>query len=428
LTSVDVFDRGASVGAGLRVVRELASSLDAAGVTYCHWKGNARLREAVLGSRDLDVLVDREASLELTRILAATGFKRFAQVPLAACPAIEDYLALDQDTGRLVHLHLHYRLTVGDNSLNGYRLPWEALVLSTRQFDAETAIWVADPHVELVLLLVRAALRLRAKDYLTEWLGRPRFGAQARAELRWLAARTDPDRLAALSEGLVGKEGSRLVLEMVSREPSCHRLGALRRRASPPLGTYRSYSPLSGAVRSRVRAGFGLGVAVNRKWLRSMVLPARILPNSGLVIAFLGDDERACKTAVNQIASWLTWKLDVIVLDRWGEMRQVGSRGRKAFRARSRGMIVLCHGVPEPQGHGPPAQPILLSPDLIIRLSHAPGADATRQTGQVEVARSRGGDPRTSGWPGTSQTVDIDPDDFPDRALLEIKRALWQQV
>jgi hypothetical protein len=69
------------------------------------------------------------------RILADTGFRRFMAPPLQAYPAVEDYLGFDHATGRLVHLHLHYQLTLGQRHLKGYRLPWESQLLGTRHFD-----------------------------------------------------------------------------------------------------------------------------------------------------------------------------------------------------------------------------------------------------------------------------------------------------
>ena len=261
----------------LRIVRELTSALHAARLSYCHWKGNARLQEAVLGLRDLDVLVDRDGALALSGILATVGFKRFASSPWEAVPALEDYLALDADTGRLVHLHLHYRLTVGERFLNGYRLPWEAVVLSTRQFDATTAMYVADPHMELLLLIARQAIRLGPIDRIAGWLGRPCVSALTGSDLRSLAARTDPHRLARLSEGLLGKEATRLLLDIVSGEPSYRRLRALKRRALPPLSAYRTYTPAGAVVRQGMRFLVGLALALNRRMLRSLVIPGRTL-------------------------------------------------------------------------------------------------------------------------------------------------------
>jgi len=375
----------------LRIVRELTSALHAARLSYCHWKGNARLQEAVLGLRDLDVLVDRDGALALSGILATVGFKRFASSPWEAVPALEDYLALDADTGRLVHLHLHYRLTVGERFLNGYRLPWEAVVLSTRQFDATTAMYVADPHMELLLLIARQAIRLGPIDRIAGWLGRPCVSALTGSDLRSLAARTDPHRLARLSEGLLGKEATRLLLDIVSGEPSYRRLRALKRRALPPLSAYRTYTPAGAVVRQGMRFLVGLALALNRRILRSLVIPGRTLSSGGLVIVFEGEDENERATFVDRIAAWLTWKLDVLVLH--GRPRNGRATRRKAFRARSRGMIVLYDGFPERQ-----------SPDT----GNAP-------------ERARDADP-------PDLVINIDPDHSPEQALLVAQRALWQEV
>ena len=375
----------------LRIVRELTSALHAARISYCHWKGNARLQEAVLGLRDLDVLVDRDGALALSGILATVGFKRFASSPWEAVPALEDYLALDADTGRLVHLHLHYRLTVGERFLNGYRLPWEAVVLSTRQFDATTAMYVADPHMELLLLIARQAIRLGPIDRIAGWLGRPCVSALTRSDLRSLAARADPHRLAGLSEGLLGKEATRLLLDIVSGEPSYRRLRALKRRALPPLSAYRTYTPAGAVVRQGMRFLVGLALALNRRILRSLVFPGRTLSSGGLVIVFEGEDENERATLVDRIAAWLTRKLDVLVLH--GRPRNGRATRRKAFRARGRGMIVLYDGFPERQ-----------SPDT----GNAP-------------ERARDADP-------PDLVINIDADHSPEQALLVAQRALWQEV
>ena len=375
----------------LRIVRELTSALHAARLSYCHWKGNARLQEAVLGLRDLDVLVDRDGALALSGILATVGFKRFASSPWEAVPALEDYLALDADTGRLVHLHLHYRLTVGERFLNGYRLPWEAVVLSTRQFDATTAMYVADPHMELLLLIALQAIRLGPIDRIAGWLGRPCVSALTGSDLRSLAARTDPHRLARLSEGLLGKEATRLLLDIVSGEPSYRRLRALKRRALPPLSAYRTYTPAGAVVRQGMRFLVGLALALNRRMLRSLVIPGRTLSSGGLVIVFEGEDENERATLVDRIAAWLTWKLDVLVLH--GRPRNGRATRRKAFRARSRGLIVLYDGFPERQ-----------SPDTGNAPERARDADAP------------------------DLVINIDPDHSPEQALLVAQRALWQEV
>jgi hypothetical protein len=201
------------------------------------------------------------------------------------------------------------------------------------------------------------------------------MGPTARSDLRWLASRADPQQLADLSEGLLGKEATRLLLGIVNGEPSYRLLRALKRRATPPLSAYRTYTPVGAVVRRSIRLVIGVAVTLNRRILRSLVIPGRTLPGGGLVIVFEGDDENARATLVQRIAAWLTWKLDVLVL------RGGGAQRRKAFRARSRGMIVLYDGSPE--------DPELA--DLVINVRR-------------------------------------DADQSPEQLLRMIQRAVWQEV
>ena len=145
----------------LAVLRALFERLHEADIRYCHWKSNEHLRASFTGATDVDVLFDRRAIVPLTRILGETNFKRFVVKPGRGYPGIEDYVGFDAATGTLTHLHVHYQLTLGEKFLKGHRLPWEELYLATRVWDEEFGLYVADPHVELVALLVRAVMKLR---------------------------------------------------------------------------------------------------------------------------------------------------------------------------------------------------------------------------------------------------------------------------
>jgi hypothetical protein len=185
---------------GIRVVHRLLQRLHEEKIAYCHWKSNEHLVAAIEGFTDLDVLIDRRRCLELQRILADIGFRRFQATPSSAYPAIEDYLGFDDETGRLVHLHLHYQLTLGQPHLKGYRLPWEHHVLEGRRFDEDCGIYVADPVMELVLLLVRSALKRRLRSALiTPFRQAQRETSDFSREFEWLLERTDVEAVVALA-------------------------------------------------------------------------------------------------------------------------------------------------------------------------------------------------------------------------------------
>lgn len=291
----------------LPLLADFFQRLHDAEVPYCHWKSNEHLEAGLRGATDLDVLVDPQMALPLARVLSETGFKRFSAVADAAYPGVDDYLALDRPTGKLVHLHLHYQLTVGERFLKGYRLPWEHVLLSTRHLDGATGVFVADPHVELLLLIVRTALKIRHRDRL-----RPRPGLRRGAlrEFQWLCARIDPICMRGLATDLVGADAAARLGEMLRRPPTVRCLVAFRRSVRPRLAHYRTHGAPA-ALRLRWSREWR---AWRRRALRRMgwLAPARrVLPRGGRVIALVGSDGSGKSTLLRAVTQWLAWKLDV---------------------------------------------------------------------------------------------------------------------
>ncbi len=284
----------------LAEISELFRLLHEAGVEYCHWKSNEHLGASLVGDTDLDVLVSRNDVQTLGRILGGTGFKRCLTAGSRKYPAIESYLGLDDQTGRLVHLHVHYQLTLGERNLKGYRVPWEHLLLSRRVYSRPEGLYVADPYLELLLLVVRAALKQRARDLVLAVVGRSRITPGVLREFRWLSERVDRQELAGLAVDLVGERAARLLDGMVAANaPSPHGLARFREALVPPAHEYRSYRRLA---------------ATWRRWLRELQLvraPRLRLPQGGLVIALLGPDGSGKSTLTRELTRWLSRNLDV---------------------------------------------------------------------------------------------------------------------
>lgn len=307
-------ERGTEITVGLEVVNRLIRKLHEEDIVYCHWKSNEHLREGMLGITDLDILVERNACLSLARVLSETGFKRFAARPWRAYPAIEDYLSVDRTTGKLVHLHLHYQLTVGEKHLKGYRLPWEDMILSNRQFNHKEKIYVADSNVEMILLLVRAALKLRTRDRVFAWLGRPYFRGTMLKEFRWLKERTQMEIAVETAKGVLGKQAAGLVRSMITAQPSLRLLHAFRKSADRHLSLYRTYGKAEGILRRWLRELYWLLGAVNKRYLHAPVPFSRLAINGGLVVALVGPDGSGKSTLTKELYSWLSWKVDVLTI------------------------------------------------------------------------------------------------------------------
>jgi hypothetical protein len=298
----------------LRAVTDLLDRLHGADIRYCHWKSNEHLRATMTGITDIDILVDRSASQDLARVLADTTFKQFDGIPRRSYPAIESYLGLDAESGRLLHLHVHYRLTLGERYLKGYRLPWEDLLLTTRIWDDVNRIYVAEPHLELTLLAIRAALKLRLRDALLAALGRADVGRGVLREFRWLAERTGRrgDELRAIAGPLLGARAAELLAAMVADpQPTVRQLLAFRRAVTPPLATYRTYGALS-AWRRRWARQWGGQLAKLGRRLGLLVPTRRLVRRGGVLVAFVGPDGSGKSTVTTEITRWLSTEVDAI--------------------------------------------------------------------------------------------------------------------
>lgn len=396
---------------GLPIVRKLLDRLHQTGIEYCHWKSNQHVLEGMFGETDLDMLVAKDRLIEMTEALCQTGYKRFRAVASSGYPAVEDYLAMDQSTGKLVHVHLYYRLIVGEPHLKGYRLPWEPLVLSSRVFLPQHGIFTSCPELEMILLIVRAALKFRMRDRTMLLVGRPYPPSNMVREYLWLKERIDGNRLHEYAVQLVGEKPA-ASLNDILREGSLTFKGMVnfRKTAMLLLRNYKSYGAFHRIVyRWKREANWALGV-INKRYLHLPISFRRTPSGGGVVVALLGCDGSGKSTQIKDIVKWLSWKLDVLPIYfgsgdgsssilRWpfkftvhilrgrgliGRLSTQASKGSRIWvrdegswfkrmgrllwavflvlekkkkmrtltRARNRGMVVVCDRYPQNQVHG----------------------------------------------------------------------------
>jgi hypothetical protein len=104
----------------LSAIARLLDALQENNILYCHWKSNEHLAASMAGDTDLDVLFDEKQKEEIESLLNTLGFKRFDAIRQKQYKDIVDFLCLDAQSGKIIHLHTHYRLTMGEPYLKGY--------------------------------------------------------------------------------------------------------------------------------------------------------------------------------------------------------------------------------------------------------------------------------------------------------------------
>lgn len=296
----------------LAIARKLFSELEDRRVRYCHWKSNQHLDAALMGRTDIDILVAHEDATLFTSIITTLGFKRFVSPPWKTYPGIEDYLGFDEHSGALFHLHVHYALMLGRQYVKAHHIPWEKLILDTAVTHDDAPVKVCDPHLELILLWIRSALKLRLRDFLKAVKNGRELDQSVRLEFRYLEEKVSPDRIRALLADLLGPQAPSRLWPIMAGKDNADMLSLLRFR----LGMrgvpdqWRIYSALGTVARAYgkflQKTAYRLGASV----LGLPVAMSKRAAHGGALVAFIGPDGSGKSTVASHLEDWLSWKID----------------------------------------------------------------------------------------------------------------------
>jgi len=183
-------DRSAAVSevaGALELIVELVDVLDRSGVVYCHWKSNEAIARSASGENDLDLLVARDDAVRFETILHEMGFRLARPTPDRQVPGVLDYYGLDEGSDRLVHVHAHYRLVLGDDMTKNFRLPIERAYLESRE--RRGIFPVPSAEFEYVVFILRMVVKHCSWD--AQLSRRGRLSLSERRELVDLEERLD---------------------------------------------------------------------------------------------------------------------------------------------------------------------------------------------------------------------------------------------
>jgi thymidylate kinase len=311
LDSPDIISpRGAEIQK-LPVLQSAVAEFHRHAISYCYWKASRRIRSILAGEGDLDLLVAREDQHRAQMVLLAQGFKLFPTVAHRDHPSIVSFLGHDEASGRLVHIHLHFRLIVGERLLRNYHLPWENIVLERAFLHPAVQVRMLDPTVEALLLAVRGCLELRRSDIvaLRRWRETKRKFALDRADV---AARADRDALRNLAQALLNAELGTMAVEVIYGTTALEQLGYFKRCMTRKLSAFRTYNPLEARLRSSWRTLLWIAGNINRHLLHLPRPWSRRTPGGGCTIAIVGVDGSGKTTVVEAIRAWLGGEVDVM--------------------------------------------------------------------------------------------------------------------
>jgi len=282
----------------LELVRALCQELDNAKVAYCHWKSNAMLDRSASGKNDLDLLIARSDAHRFVSILHQLGFKGADAVPHRRYPGVQHYCGYDAKSDRIVDVHAHFQLVLGNDLLKNYHLPLERAYLDSAVRDGSFKV----PAVELefIVFAIRMMLK-RPACRLRRWR---QLSASEKQELDYLKSRTHTDNVHKMLRQHLPCIDSKLFtdcLRCIEEESSGierMRTGRQLRRALRSDTRYPWF--VAFALRTihwltpRLRAKLG------GSWSR------RQLKSGGTLIAIVGGDGAGKSTMVHGLYEWLS--------------------------------------------------------------------------------------------------------------------------
>ena len=288
---------------------QLLESLRQHEVGWCYFKSSRRIGAALAGETDLDLLVAPVDHARLQQVLLDCGFKPFPAAAGRVDPSIASFLGFDETIGKLLHVHLHFRLVLGSALLKNYQLPWTGQILSAAETHPSLPVHMLDPATEALLLVVRRSVELRRSDPVL-WRNWRAAGAKFTLDQEALRRRVDRDALRQRAEALLGPALADAVTVGFDQPQDLPR--GLLRRVRRHLSIYRRYNPLEASLRGALRVATWAMGGLNMRLLHAPRPWSRRPFPGGLVIAVIGVDGSGKTTLTRAIRTWLQAELDVM--------------------------------------------------------------------------------------------------------------------
>lgn len=281
----------------LTIIRTFIRELNTQNITYCHWKSNFALAEALAGQTDIDVLIHRRDADLFRTLLSQLQFRPALATDGDAFPAVEHYYALDEESGILVHVHAYYRVITGESLAKNYHFPIEEMLLqNTREVDS---VRLPLKSVELIVFTLRMMLKHTTP---MELVMLARYWKEVRHEMNWLLESDSIEETLRFLNCWLPTVDTDLFSDCVKALRSSSTLWQrmiLGRRLRSQLKSYARHSPLRAWL-----IGFHKFVIMFSRRL-TKAQKGMVFRGGGAVIAFVGSEATGKSTLISEMKEWL---------------------------------------------------------------------------------------------------------------------------
>tara|TARA_Y100001980_G_C14547148_1_gene327562 strand:+ start:590 stop:2071 length:1482 start_codon:yes stop_codon:yes gene_type:complete len=282
----------------LTLSKILFSKLNENQIEYCHWKSNRNLHKALNGEEDLDVLLSERSVDIFHEIIFSLGFKIAVQPEREQSFSIRHYYGLDYNSGKIIHLHVSYKLITGGAILKNYYLPIEKKIF--KNIEQLHGIRVPKKSIELLLLVLRKTLESAS---VIEAFMLYREKESVLAEIKWLLEediKTKDKMLSHLTKWFPNVSNDLVIksLDQFLNNWNFISLFFLGRKLRSEMISFSIYEKRTASLkRSSIFFRKILDKIFNKNRTHSFI-------TGGKVIAIVGSDATGKTTTVNVLSEW----------------------------------------------------------------------------------------------------------------------------
>ncbi len=298
----------------LDICKKLFEYFNSNKIRYCHWKSNVHLDKALQGKTDLDVLIHRADKDKFELACRKFDLKKIMSPPEKQFPGMEDYLGFDNNTGELIHLHVHYLLVLGEKYIKNHHLPIEEIVFD--HLTQKQNVYIPICEMELLLLVIRAHMKVDAislvKHGIKYCMGRfyTPFPTDIEREFLDLIQNSDDKKLGLLLKKCGFPISDQLFFDFFKQfsEKKISPFSILKNKWQITKGLERYRRNKSVLVYWDYFSFYVRALPLINKVLKEK---RKILPYTGKIFSLVGADGSGKSTLKKDLQEWLSWKLSL---------------------------------------------------------------------------------------------------------------------
>lgn len=281
------------------LIAAFCEALEEAGIVYCHWKSNAALDRSATGLNDLDLLIHRADRGRFAALVATLGFKEATHHGEAFLPGVLSYYGFDPCAKRLIHIHAHYQLILGQDRTKNYHIPIEDAFLDSRS--KAGLFYVPTPEFEFVVFVLRMMLKYGTWDAVLS--RQARLPKAARGELTYLLERITWPEVHQIIDAHLPTISTKLFEKCAQAIQHKIRLSTALRLGSPLTKALEPFSRQNGLVDLWHKGWRRIDNAYRRR--RYGQTHKAHMSGGGTMIALIGGDGAGKSTAIDGLTTWL---------------------------------------------------------------------------------------------------------------------------